>query len=160
MGAYNKRENNHQKDEPKVSINCPAQDCPLRSSVFLDGGPWTCRYHAKQPKQVWPKITQIITENNRWINLIQVAGSVRPEEYDNLMSRDAFELDELVRPTKGELHTQWVFRVKDTIYRALKHKINEAVEDNETRFRDSDQNSSKWAVKMLTSGELLKKVKR
>lgn len=158
---YNKRVRNDDNQEseltPEQKRKCPAQGCPMLASVFLDGGPWTCRYHAKQPQHVWPKITDFLNEKKRLLNIVRVADAIRPNEFDNLMARNAFELDELVKPVKGENHSQWVARVKDTIYKALRHNANKIAEANEIKLRDTDETSNSWPVNMLTNGALLKR---
>tara|TARA_R110001599_G_scaffold339851_1_gene559736 strand:- start:28035 stop:28589 length:555 start_codon:yes stop_codon:yes gene_type:complete len=157
---YNKHTSDQpeeQKLTPEQHRKCPAQDCPMMSSVFLEGGPWTCRYHAKQPKHVWPKVTERIIENKRWMNIVRVADALRADEYDLLVKQDAFELDELIKPIDGEIHAQWVARVKETIFKAMKHNLDKIAETNETVLRDTDKTGSKWAVNMLTNGALMKK---
>tara|TARA_R110002049_G_scaffold282589_2_gene462420 strand:- start:2724 stop:3275 length:552 start_codon:yes stop_codon:yes gene_type:complete len=157
---YNKSSSNNpeeQKLTPEQHRKCPAQDCPMMTSVFLDGGPWTCRYHAKQPKHVWPKVTERIIENKRWMNIVRVADALRVDEYDSLLKQNAFELDEMIMPVQGEVYPQWVARVKETIFKAMKHNLDKIAETNETVLRDTDKTGSKWAVNMLTNEALLKR---
>lgn len=157
---YSKYSKPEENEQPEQDLKCPAHECKFQASMFFDGGPWACRYHSNKPKQAWPKITEILAKNERLLQLVQVAETLRPEEYDKLIEADSFELEDLVKPVEGELHAQWVFRVKDTVNKALKHLINEAVDGCEVSYRDTESGGSKWAVSMLTSGSLLKKKAR
>ena len=151
MSSYNKKPEDVES-EPH-SNRCPAAGCPMMSSIFIDGGPWACRYHSKQPTTAWLKITDMLNENKRWFMILKAAENIMPDEYDTLQKDDSWELDELIRPVKGELHPQWVHRVKETIYRALKDKVNKITDMSSTSVSSG---SNRLTIHQLTSGVLKK----
>ena len=151
MSAYNQKPE-VEETEPQ-SNRCPASGCPMSVSMFIDGGPWTCRYHSKQPTIAWLKITDMLNENKRWFMILKAAESIVADEFDAIQKEDSWQLDELIRPVKGELHPQWVHRVKETIYRALKDKVNKISDDSATSMAGG---SNKLTIHQLTSGVLKK----
>ena len=155
MSAYNSQ--HEAPPEEEYSSRCPAADCPMMASLYIDGGPWACRYHAKQPVNIWVKITELLKQNKRWFKILKAADNLSAAEYDELQRADSWELDELLRPVKDELHPCWTLRIKETIYRALKDKINAIAEANEVGGGGGYKNAS--SIRDLTSGVLLKKVK-
>lgn len=154
MSSYNSQ--HEEPPEEEHSNRCPAAGCPLPASIFLDGGPWTCRYHSKQPVHIWLKVTELLKNNKRWFLILKAADELGASEYDELQRKDAFELDELLRPVKGEVYPAWLMRLKETIYRALKEKINQIAETNDV---GASSFSNKAAVRQLSSGIFLKKGK-
>ena len=150
MSAYNSPA---PKEQEPHSNRCPASGCPMIASLFLDGGPWACRYHAKQPVNTWAGITKLIIENKRWFQIIKAADSLTSAEYDERQRADDWELDELLRPVKNEPAPAWVLRLKETIYFAMKKKIDHIAELSEISVTG---HTNRLAIHQLTSGVLLK----
>jgi hypothetical protein len=69
-----------------------------------------------------------------------------PGDYDELRDTNGFELDELLSPVSKEPFKAWRLRLKDTIYIALKSKINKLCEVNTKTI------GSRRSVDDMTSG--------
>lgn len=137
---------NFQPEPEPASTRCPAHGCFLYASVSVEGEPWTCRYHSRRDVKHWQPITELLHENKRWFEIIRSADAMEPGDYDELRDQNAFELDELLSPVSKEPFKAWKLRLKDTIYRALKSKINKLCEDNTKTF------GSRRSVDDMTSG--------
>lgn len=151
MSSYNQKPQPEEQEE--YSSRCPAAGCPMLASIFLDGGPWTCRYHSKQPVNIWGKVTDLIVENKRWFDIIKAAESLTSAEYDERQRLDDWKLDELLRPVKGELAPAWTLRLKETIYFAMREKISRVAELCEISVTS---HTNRLSIHQLTSGVLMK----
>lgn len=149
MSAYN-----NETEQNPHSNRCSASGCPMIASLSIDGSPWACRYHVRQPVNIWLKITELLKQNKRWFNIIKSADSISAHQYDAIQKANTWELDDLIKPVEGENHKHWVLRTKETIYKALMYKINQIAEVNEISVSGAKNSSS---IRQLTSGVLLKK---
>lgn len=151
------RYNPEQKDE-KPSNNCPAHGCMMAASMFLDGGPWACRYHAKQPTENWQKITAILHEQRRLLDIIDSADKILPNEFDMLRDKDKFELEDLLKPARAgegypaETIKEWRIRVREFVYLAIQQVIGK-IETQEKPILEREISS---AVAAFTGGNYRK----
>lgn len=156
VGSYNRREETPRDEKP--SSRCPAHGCMMSGSVFLDGGPWACRYHAKQPTENWQKVTAILHTHKRLLDIIVHADAMNPPEFDLLRDKNLFELEELLRPAvaKGEYPAEtfkgWKCRVKDFVHAAIQHEISKI----ETQDKTVLEREISTAVAAFTNGTLRK----
>lgn len=142
-----------QKITPAQAIKCKAHACPLNGSVSETGEGWLCPYHAKASGRASPKVTQMINENYRLIQIEKTINKLRADEYDDLIKRGGIELHELMKPVEGEKHPQWQHRLRQMIHRTLLKKTNQIVEQDELDRQGSSRDVSR-AVRDLTSGIL------
>lgn len=160
--AYNpKHKQDNETESPGTHGKCPAQNCPLPASLFLDGGPWCCTYHAKAPRFYWDDITQMLIKNLRLIKMVSAANSLNCHEFDQIQQAKSWALDEMIMPVKGENHRHWVLRIKETVHKAIKSQVNKIIESQQVEIKcetDGIKNAS-WAVGQLTNGAFLKKHK-
>lgn len=151
------RYNPEQQDE-KPSTNCPAHGCMMAASVFVDGGPWACRYHAKQPHQNWQKVTAILLEQRRLLDIIDSADKILPHEFDMLRDKNGFELEELLKPARAvdgfaaETAAGWKIRVREFVYTAIQQVIGK-IETQEKPILEREISS---AVAAFTGGNYRK----
>lgn len=144
-------------DEPE-SNKCPAHGCMLAASMFLDGGPWACRYHAKQPTENWQKITAILHAQRRLLDIIDSADKIQPHEFDMLRDADKFELEDLLKPAKAgkgypaETLKGWRIRVREFVYLAIQREIGK-IETKEKPILEREISS---AVAAFTGGNYRK----
>lgn len=89
------------------------------------------------------------------MDIVSASSQLDPDVYDKMTKTDSFELEDALKPMKGELPTQWQFRVNDFVNRFFKEKINGIQSDGDSLPKSS---GTKWAKSMLTSGNLLKRV--
>ncbi len=151
------RYNPEQKDE-KTTNNCPAHGCMMAASVFVDGGPWACRYHAKQPSMNWQKVTAILHEQRRLLDIIDSADKILPHEFDMLRDADKFELEDLLKPARAvdgfaaETAKGWKLRVSEFVYAAIQQVI-EKIEAQDKPILEREISS---AVAAFTGGNYRK----
>lgn len=153
MSAYNKE----QEQEPD-STKCPAHGCFMYPSMYVDGGPWACRYHAKQPVDSWQKITAILHTHKRLLDIVNHADGIEPHEFDLLRDKNAFELEDMLKPAmKGEGYPAetfkaWKCRVKEFVYAAIAKEISK-IETSGKSVLDREISN---AVNAFTNGTLRK----
>ena len=148
--AYNQK-NNDEEDE-KPSNRCPANDCFMAASLSVEGAPFACRYHAKQPNENWPKVTSLLHTHKRLLDIIANAEAMKPDEFDLLRNKSAFELEEMLKPVKGETHRGWKLRIKDFVYKAIQNEINKIESQGKTTL----ERAVSYAVNAFTNGTLRK----
>ncbi|KZZ72371.1 hypothetical protein A3765_28605 [Oleiphilus sp. HI0130] len=157
--AYNEAESEASED-PKEKIRCVAHGCPLAGSRNDGGDGWTCSYHAMAGgSNQWPFVTKVINENAHYQRMLKAVNKLRAHEFDELQRLNSWAVHKLIMPVAEESHCHWQGRVRATIHRALQHKVHEALEDQANRFSSGGRNVSQ-AVKELTSGVLIQKVKK
>jgi hypothetical protein len=155
VGSYSRRE---EPQDEKPSNRCPAHGCMMAASMFVDGGPWACRYHAKQPTENWQKVTGILHAQKRLLDIIVHADSIKPNEFDLLRDNNGFELEELLKPAPAgpgypaETLKGWKCRVKDFVHAAIMHEISKI----ETQDKPVLQREISDAVAAFTNGTLRK----
>lgn len=151
-----KNQTEDHKPTPAEAIKCKAQGCPLNGSMNMGGDGWLCTYHVKAGTKEAEKITEMLRENIRLINIEKTIARLRIDEYEALLERDSIELHELMRPVEGEAFEAWRHRVKQTIHKLFTQKTNEIIEEAIVSGGGGSMSISR-AVKDLTSGILLPK---
>lgn len=152
--AYNDALNEEPMD-PKEKIRCKAHGCPLAGSQNHGGDAWVCTYHGLAGGDTqWPHITKVINDNLHYQRMLKAVNSLKADEFDKLQERGSWEVHKFIKPAKGETHSHWQHRARQTIHKALKHKVVQAMEEQANRFTSNGEHVSK-AVKELTSGALL-----
>ena len=148
MSAYN----NTTEPKPTSQFTCAAYDCKLPGSIKL-GGEYACPYHSKAPTPAWPKITQMLKENWRYIELWKAATKLQAHEYDQLQQSESWALDEFIKPQSTENFLQWQHRAKTSAHKVLMGKTNQIADS----YSDGYSGYRSNAVAKLISGELLKR---
>jgi len=146
---------NSNKAEPEEhSRKCPAYNCPMLKSVLVEGDE-TCRYHAAKPRTIWPKISELLNNNLRLLDLIYYANRLAGHEFEQLKANNEFELEQSLKPKNGENHIKWAERVEDSIYRELKRKIISMERELESA-RGQRKAGVSAALQALSNGTLRK----